>query len=187
MITYFSIRARNAFGFLTKHGFQIIEDEYASVVYRSSVCEVTLFYDDQRSFEVSLNIARLYPVDKPSFSFEEILRAQSVPKNEWPTGYSARTLDDAALLVEQMAKIFRAYAIQLIEGDTYAWKRIEDQRKIDCLNYAKETRLNHARSQADAAWAKRDYARVIVALESVDVVWLSKSELAKLTYARRNV
>lgn len=182
----FSSLVRGSYGILTQLGFNIVKEERALVVYRSGACEVSLFYDDQRSFEVSLGIARLEPVDDPSFSFEEVLRAQHVPQSEWPTGYSARTLEDAGLILEQMGRILGRYASALLNGDQSEWQRLEAQRKADCLGYAKETRLRQARAQAEAAWAKRDYAKVVAALQSVESGWLSKAELAKLDYARRS-
>lgn len=182
----FPALVRDAFGFLAGNGFEVVREERALVVYRSDACEVSLFYDDQRSFEISLGVSRLNPPDTPSFSFEEILRAQGVPPDEWPGGYAARTLNDASALLEQIGRILHRHALQLLNGDKGAWRQLEAQRKADCLEYAKETRLRQARSQAEAAWAKRDYPKVIAALESVESAWLSKAELAKLDYARRS-
>jgi len=70
MSTSFPILVRAAFGFLTGNGFVIVREERALVVYRSSDCEVSLFYDDRRSFDISLGVSRLCPTDTPSFSFE---------------------------------------------------------------------------------------------------------------------
>lgn len=187
MSTSFPLLVRAAFGFLAGNGFVIVREERALVVYRSGDCEVSLFYDDQRSFEISFGVSRLCPADTPPFNFEELLRAQGVPRDEWPAGYAVRTLNDAGALLEQIGRILHRHALQLLDRDKGAWRQLEAQRKADCLEYAKETRLRQARAQAEAAWGNRDYPRVIAALESVESAWLSNAELAKLDYARRSV
>ena len=188
MITSFSSFVRRAFDFLVeRHGFKVIQEQRALVTYQSSMCEISLFYDDQRSFEVGLGIAGCQLTDNPPFSFDEILRAQNVPESEWPMGYSARTVEDASELLDKIAVLISRYAVELVEGHQPAWERLIEQRKSDCIRYTKETNHRLAKAKANDAWAVRDYIKVIEALEGVDVAWLGKADLAKLEYARRAV
>lgn len=179
---------KNLFGFLVeKHGFRVVQENRASIVYQSAACELSLYYDDQRSFEVGLGLARRFAADDPPFNFGEILRAQKVPEAEWSTGYSAGTLNDARALCEKMAAIVGIHACELLDGNPQAWARLVELRKSDCLLYAKETGLRQAKAKAEEAWSKREYAKVVAALESVDGTWLGKADLAKLEYARRAI
>lgn len=173
-----------AFDFLNhNHGFRPVEKERSTVVYDSPKIYISLFYDDQRSFEVSLGLGQKHDPN-PSYTFEEILRSQSVPFSLWPSGYSAKNLVDAQHLLEKMSKIVSGYAITLLEGDNDTWERISAQRRVDCLNYAASTSLANAKRAADIAWAAKDYVKVVKALRSVEPS-LSKTDLAKLAYAKQ--
>lgn len=184
MSNFFDQIVEKTFDFLNlNHGFSPVGKERATVVYDSPDIYVTLFYDDQRSFEVSLGLGRKNDLNL-SFTFEEILRSQSVPFNLWPSGYSAKTLFDVQRLLEKMSKIVSEYAVPLLEGDVDSWARLAAQRKSDCFNYAATTSLANAKRTADTAWAVKDYVKVVDALRSVEPS-LSNTDLAKLAYAKQ--
>ncbi len=166
------------------HGFCLVEQGRVSVVYESRVCVLSLGHDDQRSFEVGISLASKSEPNQPAFTFEEILRSQSVPVSRWPQGYSARDPQHVRRLLEEMADIMGRYALPLLEGDSVAWSRLASQRRTDCIEYANATALRHARQAAEIAWASRDYAKVVEALQRVRPQ-LGKADLAKLDYAMK--
>lgn len=186
MSNSFGSIVEEAFGFLNlNYGFRPVEKERATVVYESLAIFVSLFYDDQRSFEVSLGLGRKCDLN-PSYTFEEILRSQSVPLALWPSGYSAKTLSDAQILIEKMSEIIASYAVPLLEGDAASWARITEQRRGDCETYAAATSLANAKRAASAAWAAKDYPKVVEALEAVETS-LSKTDSTKLAYAKQAI
>lgn len=153
-----------------------------SVVFSSPDIVVTLFHDDQRSYEVGLGIRKKTDSISPAYTFEEIVRSQNVPTNILPSGYTAQTLEYAQRLVQKMAEIMQFYAVPLLKGDQISWARIAEQRQVDCIAYAAETSLNQAKRIADRCWAEKDYKKVAEALEKVRPL-LGESDLKKLEYA----
>jgi hypothetical protein len=183
----FCLAVEDAFGFLQQvHGFQLIERGRASVVYATAVVELSFFHDDQRSFEVSLSVRLRGEVAQSFFSFDEILSSLKVPACERPVGYSADTIKAVQRLLQEMAEIMKRYAGFLLEGDPESWRVLVEQRRTDCIAYAAAVSLAQAKQVADAAWALRDYPKVVVALEAVEAL-LGKSDASRLAYARRVV
>jgi hypothetical protein len=178
---------KEAFNFLEKrHGSILVETGRATVIFKSSVCIVTLFHDDQRSFEVGLGLSQNTDSTQPSFTFDEILRSQEVPLTDWPSGYSVSALVDIKKLIPKMAKILSSYAPQLLEGEANAWSKINQQRQTDCVVYAAATNLNYAKHQANIAWSKQDYREVVSLLDRFRLS-LEKADLAKLFFAKRTM
>jgi hypothetical protein len=186
MSNSFGSIVEEAFGFLNlKHGFRPVEKERATVVYESLAIFVSLFYDDQRSFEISLGLGRKNDSNH-SYTFDDILRSQSVPLALWPSGYSAKTLNDAQILIEKISKIIASYAVPLLQGDAASWARIAEQRRSECEAYAAAAYLVNAKRAANSAWAAKDYPKVVEALTTVETS-LSKADLSKLAYAKQAI
>ena len=178
--------AKKAFFFLNEnYGFMIKMAENDSIVYESPTIILSMFHDRQRSYEISLGLRRKNnPL--PSFSFEEIIRSQNVPEILWPSGYSARTLNQTDRLVERFSEIISSYGIPLIEGDERAWRKISDQRDKDCVSYAAANELRTAKQAANLAWSNKDYEKVVKAYEIVRDL-LNKSDTAKLNYSKKKL
>lgn len=187
MSSSFGASVQDHFAFLEReHGFRILEQGRSTVVYANESLRVALYYDDQRSFEVSLGLSQRGNPSQPAFSFDEVLRSLDVPANEWPTGYAVTTLDAAQKLVGKMAGITSRYAVRLLQGDAESWHELEEQRRADCVAYAAKTNMTHAKRIADAAWSAHDYKKVVLALEAVEA-HLGKIDAGKLAYARQQL
>jgi hypothetical protein len=185
MSSSFCAFVEDLFAFLEReHCFRIIEQGRSIVVYANESLGVALYYDDQRSFEVSLGLSQRGNPSQPAFSFDEMLRSLNVPANEWPIGYAATTLDAAQKLIGKMAGITSRYAVRLLQGDADSWRQLEEQRRADCVAYSAATNMTHAKRIADAAWSAHDYKKVVSALEAVEA-HLGKTDAAKLAYARQ--
>ena len=169
-----------------KHGFQVIERGRSLLTFETDKVEVALSYDDQRSFEVGVGV-RLKPNSaEPAYSFDELLRVQNVPANEWSTGYAARNVEAAEMIIRRIADILDRHAAPLLDADPDAWARLEEQRRSDCIAYASTTRMAHAKRVADEAWVAKDYQKVVATLEAVESE-LGHTDAAKLAYAKRAV
>jgi hypothetical protein len=187
MNTMFSTAVENAFSFLEQlHRFKVIKRTRNTVIYATEVVEVSFFYDDQRSFEVSLGLSLICRPSQLVFSFEEILQFLNVQANEWATGYAARTQEEIARILARMSEIMTCHATKLLEGNNDDWSRLAEQRRNNCLAYAEATSLAQAKRTADVAWASHDYQKVVSALEGVEAK-LGKADVAKLAYARRSL
>jgi hypothetical protein len=74
----FSSVVEEAFNFLkANYGFYLLERGRTTVIFESSTIVVSLSYEDQRSFEVSLGLGRKSD-PQPLFAFDEILRSLDV-------------------------------------------------------------------------------------------------------------
>jgi hypothetical protein len=183
----FSTAVENAFGFLEKtHGFKVIKQTHNTVVYTTEVVEVSLFHDDQRSFEVGLGLSLISRSIQLVFSFEEILQFFNVPANERPAGYSARTQIEIRRILAMISEIMTGHASKLLDGNDDDWNRIIEQRRSNCFAYAAATSLIQAKRIVDVAWASHDYKKVVSVLEGFEEK-LGKAEVAKLAYARRTL
>jgi hypothetical protein len=184
--SFYSI-VEEAFSFLKNdYGFCLRERGRTTVIYESPAVIASLFYDDQRSFEVSFGLKRKSDPSLPSFTFDEILRSLEVPVTVWPSGYSATSLPDARRLVAKVATIMASYGKQLLEGENEAWKKIVEQRQKDVRNYALENNLRAARAEVEVAWRKKDYASVVKAFTPLRAA-LTAAEVGKLEFAEKQI
>ena len=173
-------------GLVLKHGFQVTERGRSLIAFETTKVEMTLSYDDQRSFEVGLGLSLKINPAQPAYSFDELLRALNVPANEWSTGYAARDVEAAETIVKKMAGILGRHAARLLDANPDAWEKLVGQRHSDCIAYAATTKMVHAKQVADEAWLAKDYQKVIDALASLESE-LGKADAAKLAYAKRAV
>lgn len=183
----FQVVVEDAFGFLRDaYGFRIAESDRSTIVYESPTMVVSMFYDDQRSMEVSLSVARKSSPSQPAFSFDEILRAFDVPPGVLPSGYAVGSAVDAGKLAEKIASIMASYGRALLEGCDIAWERLREQRQRDLREYALKNELKNARVAADEAWHRRDYRTVVKVLEPLRGS-LSSSEVGRLKYSAKRL
>ncbi len=169
-----------------RHGFQVAERGRSVIAFETAKVEMVLSYDDQRSFEVGLGLKLKTNPTQPAYSFDELLRALIVPVNEWSTGYAARDVAAAEMIVKKMASIMERHAERLLNADLEAWIKLWEQRRSDCIAYAAETKMTHAKRTADEAWIARDFQKFVAALETVESE-LGKADVAKLAYAKRSI
>jgi len=162
--------------------FYLRERGRSSVIYESPAVVASLFYDNQRSFEVSFGLERKGDPSQPAFTIDAILRSLEVPVTDWPSGYSATSLADAKRLTQKIATILALHAKQLLEGENEAWKKIAEQRQKDIRDYALEKSLLTARYEAEVAWRKKDYASVVKAFKPLRAA-LTAAEVGKLEFA----
>lgn len=173
-------------GLVLKHGFQVTERGRSVIAFETAKVEMALSYDDHRSFEVGLGLSLKTKPTQPAYSFDELLRALDVPASEWSTGYAARDVEAAEVIVKRIVGILELRADRLLDGDPGVWMQLDNQRRSDCIAYAAATNVAHARRMADEAWIAKDYQKVVAALEAVESE-LGKVDAARLAYAKRTI
>jgi hypothetical protein len=171
---------------LSAHGFVCVDKVQNLAVFESTTCTLTVGHDNQRSDEVFMGLNRRDGTREPDFSFEEVVRAASVPLNLRPTGYAVRDEKSVRRLLQEMAALLTAYCVPLLRGDRSAWSTLVSQRAADATRYAIENRVRLALNSATAAWLARDFEKVIEVLDPLRPM-LGASDRAKLQYAERKL
>lgn len=80
----------------------------------------------------------------------------------------------------------KAQIKDMIDARVAEWEAYEASREERAGEFAETERLRYMRSQAEAAWGKKDYA-AIVQLYRTEVSHLSPLEKARLSYAEKRV
>lgn len=185
MSSRFHMAVRKAFSFLElKYDFHYIESGQATVIYNNNNVDVAIFYDDQRSFEVSLSLHNSGNPEQPPYNFDELLRVLNVPNALWPFGYSVVAWTDVEQLILKMASITNLYVANALMINDSLWKDLAENRRNESIICAKNTTLDNARIRAGEAWKRKDYKQVIESLDNVKYS-LGAADLAKLNYSRR--
>ena len=171
---------------LRTQGFVRVGYEQDLVIFESASCTLTAGYDSQRSCEVFIGLNRCNATRGPDFSFDEIIRAASVPAGLQPIGYAVRDEKSIRHLLQTMAALLAEYCVPLLRGDYSAWSKLESQRDADATQYAMENRVHFALNGASEAWRAKDFAKIIQILGPLRAK-LGASDRAKLEYAERRL
>ena len=172
--------------FLRGQGFVRAGYEQDLVIFESASCTLTAGYDSQRSCEVFIGLNRCNATRGPDFSFDEIIRAASVPAGLQPIGYAVSDEKSIRHLLQTMAALLAEYCVPLLRGDYSAWSKLESQRDADATQYAMENRVRLALNGASEAWRAKDFAKIIEILGPLKAK-LGASDRAKLEYAERRL
>ncbi|MCE2424991.1 MAG: hypothetical protein J4F45_07795 [Pseudomonadales bacterium] len=150
--------------------------------YRGNGVVVTVSYDFNRSYELSLDLGQESP---PMFSFDEVLRSCNAPA-EVPSSY--QITDESKLLkfIGELATSLRSYCSKLLVGDTQAFRCLNNLRVTQCNTFNRERELGYARQEMKQAWSSGDYQGVIDALTPHEYS-LTKAERIKLAISRKKL
>ena len=85
-----------------------------------------------------------------------------------------------------MASQLSQYGSDFLSNDLFAYKRLSDQRELECNDYELQTKLSYIRNDAQTAWKNKDYKQIIALFDPVKDV-LSDAELKKLIYAYKQI
>ncbi len=169
---------------LRTQGFVRVGYEQDLVFFESASCTLAAGYDSQRSYEVFIGLNRCNATRGPDFSFDEIIRAASVPADRQPMGYAACDEKSIRQLLQTIAALLEEYCLPLLRGEHSAWSKLESQRDADATQYAMNNRMRLALNDASEAWHVKDFAKFIEIIGPLRAN-LGTSERAKLEYAER--
>ena len=186
MTSTFNESIRASFAFLeANYQFRLLDEQPNYFRFESERVVVVLAYDQQRSYEINLALGQQGD-PQPLFDLGEVLRSRKVESDKHPTGYYAQTNESARNLVLQMADLLKRYGADLLRGDTSAWRELKALREKESAEYAHQRDLGYARSDANAAWNRRDFFGVIRALSPWQAS-LSPADLKRLEYAKKQI
>lgn len=180
----------NDFERLTKEFFAFLETSFgftrrlvdaSQVRYETKKVYVLIGYDFNRSYEVSVDLGEICAAG-PAFNFGEVLRYAKAPP-EVSSSFQVTSVDVLEQCLERLAQALWKYGPELLRDDRNAFAQLASLRDKESRKFELESRLRHARSDAESAWQKKDYGSVVAALESLSE-HLSSAEKIRLEYSR---
>jgi len=175
---------KTIFEFLaTEHEFRCVLAEPTVVRYESQSMFVTVKIWPSRS-TLDVEFGRLDSGE--SFNLSEVLRALN-PKT--PSGIGVFSLGDPAQVrqaVSTLAGWFRTSCGSVLTGGVLLWQKLKDQTRQLNERDTKEIGLRHIREEADTAWRKEDYAKLVALYESIQKD-LTPAELKRLEYSKKRL
>lgn len=171
------------FAFLETKGFVCIHTEPTLVRFRSKG-HIIAIYHGRRSYEIGLEIENMqgsgsYPL---SALLYYIHHEAAERYRQW-AGVTPSGVEEG---VRQLASYFNDCLNCGILEDRKLFDRLARQVEERSRNYNEEIRLNHARREADSAWAQRNFRELLRILTPFRDR-LQQSELMKIEYAKKKM
>ena len=185
----FISEAISAFRFLsTDHGFSCVKIEPTFVRYESTSIFINI-YHGRKSSELGVEIGKLSSISglkENWYTLGEVMDLMGVRERLGFTFFQASTRERVQLLVPKLAEYVRKYARPIFEGNLQIFERLRDLRHKKSEEYRKEILLNQIREEAEKAWHKKNYAKLVELYDSMknDLTLL---EVKKLEYAQKRL
>jgi hypothetical protein len=171
---------------LSAHGFKCTATRDFYVRLESSSAAIDVRYDVHRSYEVSVEFARIVSggwAPEPPFNLGEIYRVLSVPdtaKSFWQT----TDYESALAFLRATAIVLRDYCSDVFCESSAVFEALGVQRAKESHAYTGDIRLGGLQPRADVAWKQGDYAEFVRLLKPVEE-FLSPADARKLKYAEK--
>lgn len=179
----FSRATERAFRFLIDdYRFRLVSPDPPVVRYESESAFLHVWFESH-SFELYFAIGLL---TNPNVSYSSTDLIDFASESEMPgtSCIQVTTPDGMVRLTQKLANILLQYGESALHGDADFYDRIAEDRTQKSKTYMRSLELADARRDADAAGQKRDYPKVVAALEKVGCA-LSPAEAKKLDYAKK--
>lgn len=174
---------------VSDYRFRCIEATHYVVRFESDEVFVAVHYDADRSYELDVEIGELnvlYGGQERPFNLGEVLRLVGVAEKERYMLFQASTPSALAKCLAKLSSLLSAYAIELLQHNKLAFKRLSDLRERECDQYVLETKLARIRREVQIAWKNKDYAKVAELYKPVENA-ISDAEKKKLAFAEKQV
>ncbi len=181
----FSDIVRRTFAFLEEAGFRCTQDGPTRLEYETDNVFVAITWDC-RSGEVNEYIG-LQPrrgERKYGFSFSDLLAMEGADLPERKMPFQVANENRLGPFVEKLAEDTKAFAQPALAGDRMYFRRLKTFTNAAARTYMRGMKIRGVRFQAEEAWQRRDFERVIYLYSSIEND-LSRSERGKLDYAKR--
>jgi len=183
-MSMFKTSTQSAFKFLSQEfGFEA-RAKNDEVSYRKGELCIIVRYDLGRSYELVIDLGKEGQSD-PMFDFGEALRSCNAPK-EIASAYQVSSPESLPKFLEHLATSLKEYCGALLKSDEEAWKKLEQQREIECATFNEERELRYAREDASQAWDAGDFQLVVQLLSPFESL-LNKAEQMRLSFARKKM
>jgi len=167
---------------------RVVETQPTFVRFESETTFLNVFHG-RGSFELDVEIGRLGSAQEQErpFSLGEVISAHPGGAEVAHRRLQASSPRAVASCVERLSELTKQFARAAIDGEEDAFRRLATRRRRDSVALTESYRAGDLRSDADAAWRQRDFGRVVnayEALENLESLDLSRSEIARLRYAK---
>jgi hypothetical protein len=175
---------RDAFQYLeTQYGMLCTYQDVTCVRYDTTDVRVLVSHG-QTSYEIRVE-ADLKSGDR-DLSMYELSSIMGVRGRLGWTTWQASTPDSVAAGVAHLAGLLRAHGDRCLRGEKAAFEEMKSRRLERVRSYEIETKLEHARSRAEAAWQRKDYSSYWAELAPLED-HLNDLERKRLSYSRRHI
>ena len=182
-------QAEQHFSFLVlEMGYKCTVSTPYLVRFESHTGFIELVFDGNRSFELGLLVGKTgsESCGNPPFSIGEILRLCRAPEALQFSLVQVTSKEVLASFVAQLSQMLRRYGAEFIAGNDKRFAELAEQRRREIEIYAQERDLRMARTEAEAAWSRKDYATVVKVYKPLRAS-LSTSEVGKLEFAEKKL
>lgn len=182
----FRDRAQQAFSFLERAGFRLVERTPARLDYETAQAFVTIEWD-ARSGELNVFVGP-QPREgevRNAFSLTDLLAMDGVDVPERKMPFQVAEENKLGPFLDKLANDTQTYAQPALVGDPTFYRRLKAFRNTQAQTYMRDMELRRIRNDADKAWQKRNFQRLIALYTSIEDE-LSAAERAKLAYAKQH-
>lgn len=183
----FSEVVRSAFDFLeAEYGFARKDVAPTLVRYESSSVVISV-YHGRSSYEVGVEISTRSASNRrePPFELADLV-AFCGQEALLPAGFlQASTREAVRAIVRRAAEILYQCGSDLLRGDRFAFRRLDELRREQAVSNGLKRRLSDVRAAAATAWQEGDYRRVEALYRSIEP-HLTPAERKKLDYVSKH-
>jgi hypothetical protein len=188
----FAAAVSREFGFLLGLGFHLVELNDTFARYEGDHRYIQVFHG-RGSYELGVEIGHWVDVDgvthEEAFPLRDVVALRCDPVEVGYGGTSATSAELVDRFIRKLAGWTREFAGPLLtDGD----ELFDELKERNAARYEAETdqwRASQLRTQADAAWRRKDFGTVVNAYSEIEkelsTVELRASERGRLRYARR--
>jgi hypothetical protein len=181
----FSDIARRTFSFLEEAGFRCLQPEPTLLRYETENVFVTITWDP-RSGEIGefIGLRSRKGEREDGFSLSDLLAMEGVDLPERKMPFQVADESRLGPFLEKLAEDTSTFARSALAGDRMYLRRLKTFRNTAAQTYMRSLTLQNVRSQAETAWHRREFDRVVDLYTSIESD-LSGSERGKLEYAKK--
>lgn len=159
----------------------------SAVSFKNGSITLAIFYDDKRSFGLSVRFQLELPNEiSDSFTLEEFLGMVGDSNANWVENVIVSKDSDIPIVLERLANIVDQHSLELFEECPRTYTNVLQFRQNRSKLLDDELELRNARLSAAVAWKNKDYAEFVRLLASVENM-LSDAEVEKIRYARSRI
>lgn len=181
-IDFAGVVTRDVGAVMAPAGFQYYRSGARSVIFQSDVAEIEV-YRGLHSSEIGLYALCLNRPDR-TFSLSELLLFWNHPDADTYRNFAAHDSQLILIGIQRLCVLLSDLLSLGMKFDQISCSGLLHQQRRLAQTMASSVRNEQARRAASVAWARKDYAGVILALTNVQGP-LTVLELRKLEYARK--
>lgn len=175
---HFVQEVRDAFGFLSKSGFDEVEASPTLVRYRKGGVEIDI-YHGRHSYEVSGGVT----VAGTRYAVSEVIRAVDPSVAKEYRNSVATTAEEITSSLQRLAAILKRYGADIMNSEQRFVVALANQRKAWGKAYALEVLAAQLRPQAEDAFRRGDYRKASELYAQIREC-LTPAEIKKLSIAQ---